>query len=252
MSLFNEKLERIPVIELLILFIILFLAIFGLKFFNMEINSTWCYLIIILYFILRFRDSFDELKIDFFNIFSKVSFGDILIIVLLNIFFSYGMLYFSNYVLHWFDLKNIFFSPLICFNIELFGLTSFFSIVFISPIVEEFIFRGIFLNKLKFIVPTVFAVLISSLLFASLHTFGSIFSAFIFGICMAILYLESENILVPAFAHFLNNFIGESVYHLDSSKMLFNNDLVIGAMSIFAIVSFILILKFIYSNWKNI
>ena len=69
---------------------------------------------------------------------------------------------------------------------------------------------------------------------------------------MALFYLKSENIFVPIFAHFLNNLIGESIYHLDSSQILFNNDFVVGAMSVLAIISFILILKFIYSNWNNV
>lgn len=205
MSLFNEKLKNIPLWELLLLFIGLFVIIFGLKFFHVSINPIWCYSIIIFYFILKFRDSFGEFKIDVFNIFSKVSFSDILILVLLNIFFSYGMLYFSNMILSFFDLKNSIIWPFISamsLNIEIFGVTSFLSIVLISPIVEELIFRGVFLNKLKLFVPTVFAVLISSLLFASLHSFGSMFSAFIFAICMAILYLKSENILLPIFGHF--------------------------------------------------
>ena len=68
---------------------------------------------------------------------------------------------------------------------------------------------------------------------------------------MAILYLKSENILVPIFGHFLNNLIGESLYHLDSSQILFKNNLVVAGMSILAIISFILILKFIFSNWNN-
>lgn len=147
MSLFNENLKNIPVAELLLLFIILFGIIFGLKFFNVEINSIWCYLIIIIYFIFRFRNSFNEFKVEVSNVFSKVSFRDILIVVLLNIFFSYGMLYFSNSVLTFFNLKNGFIGSLIpamSLNIGLLGVASFFSIVLISPIVEELIFRGIF------------------------------------------------------------------------------------------------------------
>jgi hypothetical protein len=134
----------------------------------------------------------------------------------------------------------------------LFGILGFLAVVLLSPVVEELIFRGVFLNKLELIVPATFAILISSLLFAALHSFGNIFSAFVFAVCMAILYLKSENILVPIFAHFLNNLIGESIYHLDHSRMLFKNDLMVGAMSILAIISFILLLKFIYSNWNTI
>ena len=233
MSSFNEKIKRISLVELLVLFIVLCILMVGFNFLNIKFNSTFLYLIVLAYFIFKLRNSFNELKIEFLNVFSKVSFKTVGSVVLLNIFFSYGMLYFSNFILQVVDSNSIFGSLL-------------------SPVVEELIFRGIFLNKLKIIVPTTFAILISSLLFASLHGFGSIFSAFIFAVCMALLYLKSENIFVPIFAHFLNNLIGESVYHLDSYQILFNNDLVVGTMSVLAIISFILILKFIYSNWNNI
>lgn len=251
MSSFNEKIKRISLVELLVLFIVLCILMVGFNFFNIKFNSTFLYLIVLAYFIFKLRNSFNELKIEFLNVFSKVPFKTIGSVVLLNIFFSYGMLYFSNFILQVVDSNSIF-ASFMSLNIELFGIVGFLSVVLLSPVVEELIFRGIFLNKLKIIVPTTFAILISSLLFASLHGFGSIFSAFIFAVCMALLYMKSENIFVPIFAHFLNNLIGESVYHLDSSQILFNNDLVVGTMSVLAIISFVLILKFIYSNWNNI
>lgn len=250
MSLFNEEIKRISLVELLVLFIVLCMMMLGFNFFNIEFNSTFLYLIVLAYFIFKLRNSFNELKIEFSNLFSKVSFKTIGSVVLLNIIFSYGMLYFSKFILQIVDSNNIF--GFMSLNNGLFGIVGFLSVVLLSPVVEELIFRGIFLNKLKIIVPTTFAILISSLLFASLHGFGSIFSAFIFAVCMALFYLKSENIFVPIFAHFLNNLIGECVYHLDSSQILFKNDLVVGAMSVLAIISFILILKFIYSNWNNI
>ncbi|WP_298519684.1 CPBP family intramembrane glutamic endopeptidase [uncultured Methanobrevibacter sp.] len=137
-------------------------------------------------------------------------------------------------------------------SLTLVGGGTLFSIVVISPIVEELIFRGVFLNKLQLVVPTLFAVSISSLLFASLHAFGSIFSAFIFGVCISILYLKTENILVAIFTHFLNNLIGESIFYADSQKILFSNDLVMAIMSVLAVISFILIVKYIISSWNNL
>lgn len=252
MSVLNEKLKNIPLVEFLILFIILLVVLFSFNFLNIAIHSSYLYLIILVYFIFKLRNSSDQFKIEVSNIFSKISFKSIAAIVVLNIFFSYGMLYFSNFLLDIININNFRFFPAMSLNVGLFGVLGFLSVVLLSPIVEELIFRGIFLNKLKLIVSTTFAILISSLLFASLHSFGSMFSAFIFAICVAILYLKSENILVPIFGHFLNNLIGESVYHLDSSQILFTNPFVVGVMSLFAIISFILLLKFIHSNWNNI
>jgi membrane protease YdiL (CAAX protease family) len=101
-------------------------------------------------------------------------------------------------------------------------------------------------------VPVVFAVLISSLLFAALHSFGSIFSAFIFGVCIAILYLKTDIIFVPIFAHFLNNLFAEIIVVMDPNKILFTNISVVLVMSILAIVSFVIILIFIIGNLKKL
>lgn len=242
MSAFNDKIKSISIREILILIIFLGIFIYALRFFSIGIDEKYFYLIIILYFIFRLRNYFGEFKSDVENIFSKVSFREILGIVFLNIFFSYGMLYLARFGESFLSIKSL----------GLVGAGTLFSIVIVSPIVEELIFRGVFLNKLKLVVPTLFAVLISSLLFAALHTFGSIFSAFIFGVCVSILYLKTENILVAIFTHFLNNLIGETIFYADSQKILFSNDLVMGLMSVLAVISFILIVKYIISSWNNL
>lgn len=159
----------------------------------------------------------------------------------------------SNYILHLFPADTFsFLIPTKSIGTGLMGIFSLISVVLISPIAEELIFRGIFLNKLRLIVPTIFAILISALLFASLHGFGSIISAFVFGIFMALLYLKTDNILVPILTHVLNNLIGETIYHLDYHKLLFTNSFAMALMSILAIVSFVVILRFISSGLKNI
>lgn len=142
------------------------------------------------------------------------------------------MLYFSDFILNITPSFNL-------FNSFLTG--TLITTVFISPISEELIFRGVFLNRLQQAVPVIFAVLISSLLFAALHSFGSILSAFVFGICIAILYLKTDNIFVAIFAHFLNNLFAEIIVVLDSNKILFTNNLVISVMSLLAVVSFVII-----------
>ncbi|MBP3791719.1 MAG: CPBP family intramembrane metalloprotease [Methanobrevibacter sp.] len=130
-----------------------------------------------------------------------------------------------------------------------FGLIS---TVLISPISEELLFRGVFLNRLKFVVPPLFAILISSLLFASLHSYGNIISAFIFALCMAILYVKTDNILVPIFAHFLNNLIAEIVVFVDCNNVLFNNGSVIMCVSVLAVISFIVVSHSIIKELNSI
>ena len=50
-------------------------------------------------------------------------------------------------------------------------------------------------------------MIISSFLFGIGHDFGGITSAFLFGICMCILYLKTDNILIPMSVHFINNVV---------------------------------------------
>ena len=249
MSLLNDKLKNITLKELLSIIIILFAIQFIFNNYNIvHIDSVWIYFLIILYFIFKLRDVIFQTKNDILNVFSADSLKYIFFIVILNIFISYGLLYLSNFILAMFPNFNIF-SHDVSNSIV---ISSFIATIFISPICEELIFRGVFINRLKLIVPTLFAVLISALFFASLHSFGSIFSAFIFAVCMGILYLKTENIFVVIFAHFLNNLFAEIIVGMDSNNILFTNNLVMGAMSLLAIVSFAVILVFIYRELNKI
>ena len=244
MSLFNEKLKKITLKELLSLIIVLFIIQYLINKLNIvQVDSYWIYIFIIFYFIFKLKSEFSSIKVDVLEVFSLNILKMILAVVILNIFFSYGMLYLSNYILGIVPSFNL-------FNSFLTG--SLIATIFISPISEELIFRGVFLNRLQLIVPTVFAVLISSLLFAALHSFGSIFSAFIFGICIAILYLKTDNIFVVIFAHFLNNLFAEIIVVMDPNKILFTNSWVMMIMSILAIVSFVIILIFIIGQLKEL
>ena len=243
MSLFNEKLGDIRLKEVLSLIIFLFLIQYFLNAFNIiNLDSFWIYLVLILYFIYKLRDNLPE-KSDFTGVFGARVFGQIIMIVVLNVFLSYGFLYLSDHVLN--------FIPSFGLSHSITGI-GLLATILISPISEELIFRGVFLNRLKLVVPTVFAVLISSLLFASLHTYGSITSAFIFGVCMAILYLKTGNVLVAIFAHFLNNLLAELIVIIDSGKVLFTNGAVVGVMSVLAVISFVMVLNFIVRELKYI
>ena len=252
---FNENLKKISLIEVLLVIILSYLLIFSLNFFQIvTLDNNIMNLLILLFFVVKLRGSLSELKSAGSGVFSAISFREILVLVLLNILFSYGMLYLSNYILHSIPLDGhlSFLIPSKSINNNFAGIFSLISVVLISPLSEELLFRGIFLNKLKLVVPVMFAVMISSLLFASLHGFGGIISAFVFGMCMAILYLKTDNILVPILAHFINNLLSEVIYHLDYLDLLFANDIVMVFVSGLAIVSFVILFKFIKINLKNI
>ena len=249
MSLFNEKLNNIQLKDLLLLIIFILVIKLFMDYLNLiQIDLSWIYFVIIFYFFIRFRGCFSSFKEYFLKIFTFESLKLVVGIVILNIFVSYGLLYLSDFILQF--IPSL--SPLILFNTfnSVFAFGSFITTVILSPIAEELIFRGVLLNKLKLIVPMSFSILISSILFASLHSFGGIIAAFIFAVCMSILYLKTDNILVPIFAHFLNNFIAECIVIIDKSNVLFTDVNVMMVMSILAIISAILIFIVVKNQWN--
>lgn len=242
MSVFNEDLKEIKIYEVLIFFIVAYLFLFCLGRLNFPINEKWIYLFVIFYFVYKLRNSLFAIKEDLSECFSMNYFKNIVIIVVLNIFFSYGMLYLTNSGFQQFDfLRN---------SLPVVG--GFISTVVISAICEELIFRGVFISRLKLMVPTTFAIIISSLLFGALHSFGSMFSAFVFAICMSILYIKSDNICVPIFAHFLNNLVAEIIVLVDVNEVLFTNTSVMFGVSILALISAIILFIGIYMQLNNI
>ena len=255
MSLFNDNLKNIKLINFAVFIIVSYVVLFVLGMFSFPINEKLLSIAIVFYLIFILRDSLFDLKNDCANVFSKIQLKYILLIVFANILFSYGMLYLSMVLIDYFPILSFltdFYIPTMALTSSLPLIGTFISTVIISPICEELIFRGVLLSKLKLFVPTTFAIAISSLLFGSLHSFGGIISAVVFGICMAILYLKTDNICVPILTHFLNNLFAEIIRYLDFNNFLFTNGYVITVVSILAIVSAIILFASIIKEWNKI
>jgi membrane protease YdiL (CAAX protease family) len=252
MSRFNDNLANIKITTLAIFIIASYFVLYILGEFTV-INQKWIYVAILLFFAFALRDCFDDFRCEVSNVFSKVGLRHVLLIVFLNIFFSYGMLYLSDWLAGSFPAVDFlvgFYVPSMSLSTSLPVLGTFISTVVISPLSEELIFRGVLMNRLKLFTPTIFAVLISSLLFASLHSFGSILSAFVFAICMAILYLKTENICVPILAHFLNNLFAEIIRLADYNQLLFTDFWVMGIVGILAVISAVVLISFLVKELK--
>ena len=245
MSSFNDSLKHIALKELLIVIILLFLLQTCLNYVNLfNFDSTWVYFIIVLFFIYKLKNHFNDAILDFKEVFNTQNLKSILLITVLNIFLSYLCLYIADFILiDFFSFNTLFQSVL--------GV-SLFSIIIISPISEELIFRGVFYNRLNLVIPTIIAILISAILFASLHSFGSLFSSFVFALSMSILYIKTDNIFVPITAHFLNNLIAEVVVLSDKGNILFTNTSVIYIVSVLGVLSFIIILIWIVKQLNTI
>jgi hypothetical protein len=255
MSSLNDSLGKISILEVLIVILAFYGITILFDLFGIVFSKDLIYVALILYFIYRLRFFGDGFKQDFKNIFSDISPKYLLLIVLVNVFFSYGMLYLSIFALDYIPgFKSLIYGFTMP-HMALFSLASIggvISTVVISPICEELLFRGVFLNRLKLFVPLSFAVVISSILFGALHGYGNIISAFVFGICMCIIYLKTHNILTCIFAHFMNNLFAEIIVHMDTGNLIFTNDIFIALFSILAIVSLYLIINSIRHEWKYI
>ena len=120
-----------------------------------------------------------------------------------------------------------------------------------APVIEELVFRGVLFNRLKIRIGLVPAMLVSSFLFGIGHDFGGMTSAFLFGICMCILYTKTDNILIPMSVHFTNNVVATLLE-------LTNIEIIIGQLpwlipaTILTLIATILLVKYIVQEISKI
>lgn len=122
--------------------------------------------------------------------------------------------------------------------------------VILAPFVEEFLFRGVMLHRFTIKWGIRPAILVSSVIFAFLHT--DIIGAFIFGVVMCVLYIKTSSILVPIVAHMINNLLAYvlvilSSFGPESAKVSYNLE----AAVLFLIVSVAIISYFLLRNWPQ-
>lgn len=80
-----------------------------------------------------------------------------------------------------------------------------FSVMLLAPVTEEFLFRGIILQKWAIKWGVKAGILTSSFLFAIVHFRFDIINLSLMGIILSILYLKTRNLLAPTFCHFFYN-----------------------------------------------
>ena len=124
------------------------------------------------------------------------------------------------------------------------------SIIF-APILEELIFRGVLFNRLKIRVGIVPAMILSSFLFALGHDFGGMTSAFLFGICMCILYLKTDNIFITMSVHFLNNLLA-TFLEVVNSDALFVHPPGLFILAIAVTIATVLLIKYIFEETSKL
>lgn len=277
---FNEYLDKLSIIKILSFFLLIMLVLTLIPLlFNFYMGNLlfklFLYGIMLIFFAYKlneviFIESDDEdslgevLKRNYDSIFDVSNIYQISFIVIANILFVSAIFFILTY------LSGI---SLIQFDSHLFGdfsaldfdvlLIYFLTVVILSPIIEELLFRGVFLRRFyqefsysrskSFLSSNALtlSILISSILFGFCHGFGGILGAILFGICVSILYIKSKNILVPIFAHFLNNLISFILALSGLEYFIYNNQVVIFLIIILAIISNIVLFRAIFKEWPK-
>ncbi|KGM96578.1 CAAX protease [Clostridium novyi A str. 4552] len=127
-------------------------------------------------------------------------------------------------------------------------------VVILAPIVEELIFRGVILNRLKIRWGVGPAIILSSIFFGILHMNLAVIGAFLFGVMMCVVYMKTKNIFITMYIHCVNNLLcslptrGTDEF----AKSDINEMLLMGkpAVIIFCITSIIAI-WYIVKNWPR-
>ena len=211
---FNVRLRTIRIRELILGIIIsfVFTGILMLAFPAIYENDDLMFIVLLSFILIFFAwclKGTTGLGNNFNKLFVEKTRNEILYVFLINILFAFLF----TCIVTGLDLLIGFYDPswVTGFDIDsvdisagAFILNAIGSIIF-APLIEELVFRGVLFNRLKIRTGIIPAMLISSFLFAIGHDFGGITSAFLFGLCMCILYLKTDNILVPMSVHFINN-----------------------------------------------
>ena len=264
MTRLNDFLDRLSIIKVLSLFLLIILVLTLIPMiFNIHLGNLFfkfiLYGIMLLFFAYELNKiDFEEisfktaLRNEFDSIFEVSDIYHISFIVIANILFVSTVYFVLKYLSH---------LSIIGFNSPLFGdfrtlsisilALYFLTIVVLSPIIEELLFRGIFLRRFNKELNVTLAILITSVLFGLCHNFGGILGAILFGICVAILYIKSKNILVPIFAHFLNNLLSFLLALSGIEYLIQSNSIIILLIIVLAIVSNFVLFKAIFSEWPK-
>ena len=212
------------------------------------------FIFVLLFFIWTLRGT-HGLSDDFSKLFEKDNRREIFYIFLINFLFVFLIVaLFANFdILYGFAYPEM--EPLLDFTPTYYDPLSFvlevISSIILAPIIEELFFRGVLFNRLKIRTGVIAAMIISSAIFAIAHEFGGITSAFLFGLCMCIIYLKTDNILMTMSIHFLNNLVAVLLEVANADAFLFQMPLA-PITGIVSVIAGLLIIVYIFEEIKRL
>ncbi|MDZ8051013.1 MAG: lysostaphin resistance A-like protein [Aulosira sp. ZfuVER01] len=129
--------------------------------------------------------------------------------------------------------------------------------IVIAPITEEFIFRGIILQRWATKWGIQSALVFSGLLFGILH--ANVLGLTLFGIIMGVLYIKTRTLIVPIACHAFNNSVAVGMGLLSSgSKTTTSTVNLLEQLRsswwvgvVLMLISLPLLVRFLYRNWPR-
>ena len=257
---FNVRLRTIKIRELVLAIVIAFIltVILSLIFPIIEVYDDLL-LICLLFFLFAFfiyaLKGTTGLKEDFNKLFERENRREILYVMIINLLFAFIIVAlfssldtFLGFVdPEWTSVLD--FTPT-AVDPVVFLFESFTAII-VAPIIEELVFRGILFNRFKIRIGIIPAMILSSFLFAIGHEFGGMISAFVFGMCMCVIYLKTDNILMSMSIHFLNNLLATIMDLMAIDAFVFKMP-ILPITLLISIVSGLLIIIYLYQEIKKI
>ncbi len=144
----------------------------------------------------------------------------VLYITVMLCMFSYGYLILYMYSFAWITpdfIMNALHEPIV----DSTGgyVSQVIRVVFIAPIIGEFVFRGFLLQRFATKWGTSIATIVVAILFALLHV--DFLGAAIFSIVLSIVYIRTKSLLMPIAIHMLNNaFVIGASFLISREKLL--------------------------------
>lgn len=242
---FNERLKSIKLRELIVAGIaaiilgVILSEIFPAIYDSDDLYFVVITILILVFFIYTLKGTYG-LKTNIHSVFETGNQKEIIYVFLINIFFAMVFLaLFSSLDImigfldpSWetgFEFDYVSLTP-IAFFIDALGT------IILAPIVEELVFRGVLLNRLKLRIGIIPAILVSS---------------FLFGICMCILYLKTDNILIPITVHFINNLVVTLLESTHIDTIMLEFPWIIPTL-IICLISSVLLILYIYKGFKKV
>jgi len=122
----------------------------------------------------------------------------------------------------------------------------------IPAIFEELMFRGVILSSLRKY-GDMFAILISSVLFALFHgNLAQMVSTFIGGLAYGFIAVKSNSLIIPMIVHFTNNFWSDLVIIISEETTDYIADLFFLGSSIIVLICGVIAIKYLLKNHRDI